>query len=218
MKAVVAAALLLLAGCAGQVHDASQAATAAAVDTLDSDAEKKKLEDLLTAAVETARNTALSVDTAKQVTALVTSTGTQVRAEAVSTRDALLDEKLQAEVAQLREAAIGAGARAQVRQLLDEVLGPATQAQVDALREHLVGAPLQGDVDALSLHVAELSRAATQAALVSAGATVDAEASKYKGVAIYLGAAVGGLLIALCVTVWVIRSHHKLLAGMRRGP
>jgi len=212
-------ALLLLTGCAGSLQNAGASAATGAVDAIDTPATKKKLDDLAASAAGAARDKALDADTTKAVAALVAGAGTQVRADLVATRDALLDRKLQAELAALREQAIGAGARAEVRQLVDETLGPATQAQAAALREQLAGAPLRADFDQLLDQAGAHLGSLADTEIARARAAADAEIAKYRILAFVLAGAAVVMLVGLLLAAHTARSHRLMVkALLERGP
>lgn len=203
--------VLLGTGCGGAVNSDVSSATTTAVDVATSPAAEKKYSDLAVSVVGAARDKMLDADTTRESKALVSALGGELRAQLLTTRNALLDKTLRSEVTVLRTSLLGAETKKLLRALLDEVLGPATQLELGALREELVGAPLRASTDALVDEVAARLTSKVDASVAQAKADAATEVTKYKTVAIAVAVAAIGLLLALGVAVHMVRSHQALL-------
>ncbi len=208
--AVHLAVALLTTGC-GAVNSDVSSATTTAVDAATSPAAEKRYSDIAVSVVGAARDKVLDADTTRESKALVSALGSELRAQLLTTRNALLDKTLQTEVSGLRTSLLGAETKRLLRELLDEVLGPTTQLELGTLREELVGAPLRASTDALVDEVVARLTSKVDASVAQAKADAATEVTKYKTVAIAVTAAAVVLLGALGVAVHLVRSHQALL-------
>ena len=208
-------------GCAPYFVAVGKDASSGAVDGLTTPDAEKKLAALTAAATKAARDEALGPATKEEVLSLLRSIDPELQTviahsgkTAGGQVEALLGPTLQARMKKV------------VRASIDEALGPATQAEVSALREELLGVPLQKDldeaIDSASPHLAQAVAQAVTASLVPVQADIgkiqqsaDAEAGKWKPVAIGFG--IGTALLLACVALlgWVVRGHHKTIQAMR---
>ena len=179
-----------------------QNAATGAVNGVTSDDSKKKLDTLVTDATKAARDEALGPDTDAKLQKLVTDTGatTKTQLEALTL---VLQQRL----------------RQTVRLSLDELGSPKTLQDADKLREELVGGPLQQDlnnlIDAAAPHLAAAVQQSVQSSLTpikTAESTLktdaDAEAAKWKPIAIAF--AIGcALLVVVLVFAYLLLRHHR---------
>jgi hypothetical protein len=207
------AALIVIACCGcgafftGMGHDAATGA----VNAVTSDDSKKKLSDLTTEATKAARDEALGQTTDDDIQKLIKNAGITTRAEL----EALITATFQARLRQT------------IRLAVDEMLGTKTLADADALREELLGKPFQDDLnaalDAAGPHLATAAQKAVQASLVPINTetntlktTADAEAAKWKPIAIGFGIGGACLLACLVVLLIVLRSHRKIIESHQK--
>ena len=195
----------------GLGHDAAQGA----LNAVTSDAAKKQLSGLSTAATKAARDEALGPTTDAELQKLVLSTGKTTRAQVDELVAGLITEALQAKLKQT------------VRQAIDEAFGKTTLKEAAALREELVGTPLQQDLDHLIDAAApRLAKAVQQAVQASVApltkdanqlkTEADQEAAKWRPVAIGFAVGAGILLICLIFSAFVILNHRRVIEALAK--
>lgn len=183
MKHLLLLVLLSLCACSPSVSKLAQSATNGAVSSVTSPESQVKIDKLLTSAVAAARDEALSPVTSDRLKQIV---------------DLLLADIHKQIVALVRDA-------------IDEATGPVSEAAIADLREQLVGAPLRKQVDDMIDQAGPHIATAIQLSLQPIKADADAEASKWKMVAIVSGCSGIVLIFALAMTVHVLRTHKKLV-------
>jgi len=164
------------------------------------------------AAASAARDEVLGFETDEDVARLVAVAGVSARAEV----DDLVTQDLRPRLRQT------------IRLVIDEALGGATLREVAALREELAGPPLRQDVgaliDAMGPHLTQVAQAAVAGALgpvqtdvTQAKVAADAEAAKWKPIAIGLAVGAALLLACLALAVRLIGHHTRTIAAMARS-
>lgn len=204
MRRVLLSILITLCcGCGSYFTNMGHNAANGALDAVTSDDAKKKLAGLTTEATKAARDEALGPDTDAKLQKLITDAGVTTRAQL----EQLITDALQERI------------RKTVRIAVDEVGSPKTLSDADTLRERLVGAPLQKDlndlIDAAAPHLAAAVQQSVQSSLQpikaeesSIKTAADAEAAKWKPIAI--GFAVGsGFLVVCLVFAYLLLRHHR---------
>jgi hypothetical protein len=218
--------LLALAccGCGSFFTEAGHNATQGAVNAVTDPDSKKKLASLLTDATKAARDEALGTTTDADLQKLLKSAGVTTRAEVQQLlKDAGVTTR--AELEALITTALQEKLRQTARVTVDEVFGPPTLREVDALREHLVGQPfkddLNGALDAAGPHLAQVVKQAVEAGLVPITTEVntlkvqaDAEATRWKPIAIGFGVGSGCLVVCIVVLGLALRSHRKVIESL----
>ena len=115
-----------------------------------------------------------------------------------------------------------------VRLVIDEALDEVTLREISALREQIAGQPLQQDlnalIDAAAPHLTQAVQQSIAGALVpiqvdvnQAKAAADAEAAKWKPIAIGLAVGAALLLACLALAVRIIGHHARTIAAMARS-
>lgn len=190
-----------LAGCGGAIQGASDRATQAAVDTIDTAKDKGELDDMASSAAGAARDELL--DPAK------------VNPELAAIRDSFLPP-LQLQLDGMRDDLLGARTTALGRVVVDGWLST-LDLHADSLRETLVGAPLQQDVHQLIAQEGPFlgETAGAAAAKAAAGAigavkvVVDTETSKVREDVEW-----GAVLLALGLLVYAVEAHRRALVKL----
>ncbi len=202
---------ILCCGCGGYFQGIGHDMAVGAVNQITTDDSKKALAGIATEATKAARDEALGPTTDADIQKLIKDTGATTRSEL----EMIIVDVLKA---RLKEA---------LRAAIDEALGKKTLSEADTLREELVGKPAQDDVNALidaaSPHLAAAAQQAVQAALQPIKSEsdnlkiqADAEAAKWKPIAIGFGVGGACLLICLVVLVLALRSHRQVIEGHQR--
>jgi hypothetical protein len=203
--------VLLCTGCAPYFTGMGQNAATGAVNGLTTDDSKKKLDGLVTDATKSARDEALGPNTDAAGRKLIDDWGTELRAQI----NAIITAELQAKLKKL------------VRDAIDEALGGKTLTDADTLRERLVGPPLQKDlddlIDAASPHLAAAVTQAVQSSLApinkdvqAVQTSVDAEAAKWKPIAIAFAIGCALLLVCLVFAYLMLRHHRQVIDSLTR--
>lgn len=198
--------LVTLSGCGSYFTNMGHNAANGALDAVTSDDAKKKLAGLTTDATKAARDEALGPDTDAKLQKLITDAGLTTRQQL----EQLITDALQERI------------RKTVRIAVDEVGSPMTLKEADALREELLGAPLQKDIndliDAAAPHLAAAVQQSVQSSLQpikteesAIKTAADAEAAKWKPIAIGFAVGSGFLLVCLILAVILIRGHRKMI-------
>ena len=212
LRFIVLLLALEVCGCGSYFTSVGHNAATGALDAVTSDDAKKKLAGLTTDATKAAREEALGSTTDAELQKLVSDTGASARAQLNDLITDALREKI----------------RQTIRMAIDEALGKYTLKEADAFREELVGLPLQRDLDALidaaAPHLASATKQAVDQALRGAVQTtvtplkadVDAEAAKWRPVAIGFAIGCGCLVVCLIFAVILIRGHKRLLDAHQR--
>jgi len=203
MRAAVAIAALALAGCSptltGAGHNLGAGLVSSVTDSAARDDVSKLTADAAKSATAAARDELLGPDTEARAKAIVTDMGAALRQQ--------IDE------------ALGASLRARVAAIVQAVLDEAA-AEVPALRDQLVGEATRQDVDALideaAPHLAAAVQGAVASSLAPVKASADAEAAKWKPIAIGLGVGGVALLLALVAAVHVLWTHRKVIEALAR--
>ena len=205
---------LACAGCSAYYADSGHAAAAGALADLTSPAADAKYAEAAAgatkAAAAVARAELLGPETTAAAAALVKTTG----------------DSLRLEVAGVVQTA-GAGLmridlRPTVRLVLDESFGDKTLREIDALRERLVGAPLRDDlndaIDGAGPHLATVAAQALATATKPVQVAADAEAEKWKPIAVGFAVGCGLLLACLFFAGWLVREHQKTIRSLAARP
>jgi len=175
--------------------------------------------------------------------ALATVGAEAAKAAASAARDEALGQATDADVQRILAGA-GATAREQaddlvtldlrprllqtVRLVIDEALDEVTLREISALREQIAGQPLQQDlnalIDAAAPHLTKAVQQSIAGALVpiqvdvnQAKAAADAEAAKWKPIAIGLAVGAALLIACLALAVRIIGHHARTIAAMARS-
>ena len=220
IRAGVLALALLPTGCGTYYTASARDAAQGALDTLAGPAADARYAQTATAVVQAAGSAArtelLGPATGAALTALTTGEGTALRAEVTHTVQAAgtaaraeLARTFATEAVQLRTA---------LRLVLDEALGPATQREVATLRETLAGAPLQHDLDAVidsaTPHLTAAVTAAVGGVVLPVQAAADAEATRWRPIAVAFAVGCALLLLCLGFAAWIIREHQRTIRTM----
>jgi hypothetical protein len=202
LSRAAAALALLAAGCGGYYTASAHAAAEGALDDLTSPAANVRYAQTVATVAQAARAEFLDPQTSTALTALVKDEGIVLRAEVASTVQTA-----------------GAAARAELARTLrltvDEALDETTLQEIAALREELAGAPLRADIDAVidsaTPHLATAVAQATARAVLPVQSAADAEASKWRPIAVAF--AVGCALLCACLGFagWVLREHQRTI-------
>jgi hypothetical protein len=199
--------LLLMTGCAGPLTNLGKDVATGITNSITSDAGSTELSTLTTELVASARNEALGPETKAQIQVLLAGAGDTANAE------------IQAILAPLK-----GQLQAIIRGAIDEALDEKTMEEVGALREQIVGAPLRNDlqlaVNGLTPQIDQAVQSAINASVAPLKATADAEATKWKPIA--LGFAIGsgflfiGLILGLIMFIIHERSHAKVIEALSK--
>jgi hypothetical protein len=190
---------LALVGCGGYFTDAGRSSAIGAVQGATDDASRKLIDQAAVQAAAAARDEALGPATEAALQKLIAGAGESVRVQILSIVTAQLQNQM----------------RRLVRVVIDEAFGPVTLAELDAARERVVGASLQADMDAIV--GAEIPKVvvAFQTSMLTALAPLqhaaDAEAAKWRPIAIAFAVGAVFLFVALVFTWHVLQTHRKLL-------
>lgn len=214
MRKVLCAILAVACvACGGAYQQAGSNVATGAINATDTPVEQKKIDDISAnaskAATQAAISTALSPDNRKAMTDALSLTLSSSITSAAPALDGLRSH-----------------VRLIVKGALDEALtGPALQeaiVYVDTLREHLVGQPFRDASDAWVADLGpKLGTSMGQAFKRAAGQvtpTLDAEAAKWKPIAIGFGAGAGALLLTVIVLTWALHGHRKVIEQLARRP
>jgi hypothetical protein len=209
MRAVwVAALAATLTACGGAYQQVGAKITRGATSVLDDPVERKKIDDAGAEAAKAAAGGAADV-LQERLPPIIESTLT-LAGQTTRTQVGYLAGDLRSHVRLLGSS-------------LDEVLvSPEMLAAIDALRERLVGQPLRDDGDKLAASLGASVGASMGQAFNKAIATVrpsiDAEASKWKPIAIGFGVGAGALLLMVIILVWTVRGHRQIIERLAGAP
>jgi hypothetical protein len=192
---------ILCAGCGSYYTTSGHAAAQGALDDLTSpDAGARYAavaSEATRAAAVTAREELIGPATRADATALVKAAGGELRVQLNASGKVLRDELLRS---------------------VHGALGAKTLKDVAALREELAGAPLQADVDALvdsaAPHLAAAITTALSKVVVPVQAAADAEAARWKPIAVAFAIGCGLLLACLGFAGWLIRGHQRTIRAL----
>lgn len=216
-RLAILAVALLPTGCASYYAASTHAAAQGALDTLTGPAANVRYAATVATVVQTAGAAARTElerpETIAALTALVTGEGAALRTAVASTVQtagaaarAELDRTLLAEQGQLRQT---------VRLVIDEALGAKTQQEIAALREELAGAPLQHDlgaaIDSAAPHPTAAVTAAVGKVVLPVQAAADAEAARWRPIAVWFAVGCALLLFCLVLAAWIIREHQRTI-------
>ncbi len=212
VRLVVLLVLTCCCGCGSYFTSWGHDAATGAIDAVTNDNARKRVAALTTDAVKAAREEALGPTTDAELQRLVTAAGDTAKAQ-LNTMVVQLTATLQVQLRQM------------VRAAINEALGTTTLKEVGALREEVAGPPLQKDIDALidsaSPHLTQAVQQAIQTSLAPLKIEVstlktdaDAEAAKWKPIAIGFAIGCGFLLIGLIFGVYVLRSHRRIIESL----
>lgn len=215
---MLALASVGLLSCSPTLTNAGRSATTGAVEGVTSDASTKRIDKLAGSVVDTARDEVLGPQTDTDLTRIIATANTAIEAD-LETDVRALTLRLQREL------------RRTIRTSIDEALNDTTFEEVDDLRDEVTGAPLRENTNALIDSAAPHLATAIQVALKplqdslqadvqdirSLKTDADAEARKWRPIAI--GFAVGAALLAaaLAFAVTLVRRHKRTIATMTRS-
>lgn len=212
MTRVVFAAALLSTGCSSYYAASGHTAAAGALDELTTPDAGARYAALAAQAAGAARNELLGPRTTAAATELVRTVGDAAQIEvstAVDTAGQAAEEHLSAilrsEQGELRQT---------VRLVIDEALSEKTLKEIAALREELAGAPLQADADALAPHLASAITTALGKVVLPVQAAADAEAARWRPIAVAFAVGCGLLLLCLGFAGWLIRGHQQTIKAL----
>jgi hypothetical protein len=206
------ALLLSLTGCSSYYAASGRSAAQGALDDLTGPDAGARYAAVATEATRAARDELLGPVTRADATALVHAAGQQAQVEVSGVVGAA------GEAAALHLAAITRAESRELRLTIDEALGGATLRDVAALREDLAGAPLRADVDALvdsaAPHLAAAITTVLSKVVVPVQAAADAEAGKWRPIAVAFAVGCGLLLLCLGFAGWLIRGHQATIRAL----
>jgi hypothetical protein len=210
------ALLLTMTGCSAYYAASGHAAAQGALDDLAGPDAGARYAAVAAEATRAARDELLGTETRADAIALVHAAGQRAQVEAAAVVGAAgeaaalhLSAVTRAEASELRQA---------VRLVIDEALNDRTLKEVAALREELAGAPLQANlnaaVDSAAPHLAAAITQALSGVAAPVRAAADAEAARWKPIAVAFAAGCGLLLLCLGFAAWLIRGHQQTIRAL----
>jgi hypothetical protein len=208
--------LALAASCTPWLAGKADVAAAGAVVGVTSPASEKLLSAEEVSLIDAGVSAILSPDVENKLAAATNSFMKDLRAELVTTRDALIDQaKLRREVADLRRDVLGPETQAEVKRIVrasvDEALSDKTRGEIDTLIDS-AEPHLQSAMDRLIVGATPK----IEGLLNKTSSAAESDLSKFKVYFTWILAAMGlllALIIALAILIATIASSHNKLSA-----